>query len=167
MRAVLGIDPSLTATGLAYAAGGTHTITYGGRGGDERLEVIYDQVMEAAFGVELAVVEDLPTHANGAGKTGMVQGVVRLALVGRDIPYVLVTPASLKMFATGNGSAPKPDLRMELYKRAGVDLRDDNQVDAWWLRELGRHLLGEPTLELPEKHTRALAKVADVPAVAR
>lgn len=163
MRRVLGIDPSLSGTGLAYADGGTHTIT--GRAGDERLEAIYDAVMEAAFSIELAVLEDLPTHAHGAGKTGMAQGVVRLALVGRDIPYVTVPPASLKMFATGNGGAGKPLMRAELHARTGVDIVDDNQVDAWWLREMGCHLLDEPTLVLPEKHTRALAKILNVPAV--
>jgi Holliday junction resolvasome RuvABC endonuclease subunit len=166
MRPVLGIDPSLSATGLARTDGATLTISRGQ--GDDRLEAIYDQVMEAAFGAELAMVEDLPTHAHGAGKTGMAQGVVRLALVGRDVPYVLVVASKLNVFATGDGRAGKGAMAIALAERTGLVLGDDNQVDAWWLREMGCHLLGDPTVALPATHTRALKTVAPrMPAVPR
>lgn len=166
MRRVLGIDPSLTGTGIAWADDGTATCT---GVGDQRLWVIYRSVHRLASGIdelagyggpfEFAVVEDLPTHGQGAGKTGMAQGVVRLALLHACVPYRLVAPATLKTYATGKGNATKPDLRMALYQRTGIDLRDDNQVDAWWLRALGLDLLGEPVVELPQTHRRALAKV--------
>lgn len=161
---MLGIDPSLTATGLAWDD--TATSTTGGSG-DQRLWVIYRSVLSLATGTDplctgkpdLAVVEDLPTHAQGAGKTGMAQGVVRLALQHADLPYVLVTPATLKTFATGKGNATKPDLRLALFRRTSIDLRDPDQVDAWWLRALGMHALGEPLFDLPATHRRALDKV--------
>jgi Holliday junction resolvasome RuvABC endonuclease subunit len=112
-----------------------------------------------ALGPDLVMLEDLPTHAQGAGKTGMAQGVVRLALVLGGIKYVLVTPASVKKFATGSGNATKPDMRMEIFKRTGTDIRDDNQVDAWWLRQMGLQHLGECDLGLPKKHLSALDAV--------
>lgn len=90
----------------------------------------------------------------------MAQGVIRLALVEAGVPFTVVTAASLKKFATGSGNAGKADMRMELYKRTGVDIRDDNQVDATWLRQIGLHLTHHPdALALPKAHTDALLKV--------
>jgi Holliday junction resolvasome RuvABC endonuclease subunit len=166
MSNVVGIDPSLTATGLAYADGTTATVTFTtATTGDQRLAHIAMHIHETGFDprsgrrVHLAVIEDLPTHAHGAGITGMVQGVVRFQLIRDGIPYITVPAATLKKYATGKGNATKPDMRMELYKRTGIDLKDDNQVDAWWLRALGLELLGEPAVALPKTHTDALGKL--------
>lgn len=166
MSIVIGIDPSLTATGLAWSDGSTSTIKYPpGITGDLRLMAIADAIEDltvtpmVGHNADLAVIEDLPTHAHGAGITGMVQGVVRLHLIRDDIPYITVPAATLKKYATGRGNATKPDMRMELYKRTGIDLKDDNQVDAWWLRALGHELLGAPVVDLPKTHTEALGKL--------
>jgi Holliday junction resolvasome RuvABC endonuclease subunit len=171
MTAVVGIDPSLTATGLAWADGTTSTVKYlPGITGDQRLMVIADAVEEVTtipmigHAVDLAILEDLPTHAHGAGITGMVQGVVRHQLQRDDVPYITVPAATLKKYATGKGNATKPDMRMELYKRTGLDLKDDNQVDAWWLRALGYELLGKPIITMPKTNTDALGKLT-LPAV--
>ena len=157
---VIGIDPSLTATGVATHTGATATIRGLADEGDNRLHKLAVCMRDLLVGVDLAVVEDLPTNAQGAGKTGMAQGVIRLACIEADVPYVTVTAATLKKYATGNGGADKPDMRMALYKRTGLDLRDNNQVDAWWLRALGLHGLGCPVVQLPKTHLDALVKVA-------
>jgi len=159
--AVLGIDPSLAATGIALPDGGLTLAGGAAALGDERLRSIYDVVVSAATlqRAQLAMIEDLPTHAHGAGKTAMVQGVVRLALLQTGVPYALVVPATLKKFATGSGNAGKPDLRMALYKRTGVDERDDNLVDAAWLRFAGLDWLGHPPVDLPKTQRAALAKI--------
>jgi Holliday junction resolvasome RuvABC endonuclease subunit len=156
MSIVAGIDPSVTSTGIA-TPDWLRTVGGDAKVGDRRLEIIFDAMLEVvALNPVLVMVEDLPTHAQGAGKTGMSQGVVRLALVIGGIRYVLVTPASVKMFATGKGNATKSDMRMEIFKRTGVDIRDDNQADAWWLRQLGLQHLGECELGLPKKNLSAL-----------
>jgi len=167
MTIVVGIDPSLTATGLAWGDGVTTTIKYPKDvTGDQRLVVISEAIENltnlprCGQTVELAVIEDLPTHAHGAGITGMVQGVIRLQLRLDGIRYVTVPAATLKKFATGKGNATKPDMRMELFQRTGVDLRDDNQVDAAWLRFLGLALIGQPEIQLPKTHTVALDKLS-------
>ena len=173
MVSVIGIDPSLTATGLAYVDGHTEVLDFS-KGtlklikGDHRLLAIANNVAaminpQMSKGLEgiHAVIEDLPTHAHGAGKTGMVQGVIRLTLLESEIPYIAVTAATLKTFATGKGNTPKNRLGIELYKRTGIDLTDDNECDAWWLRELGLHRLGHPTVDLPKTHLRALDKLGD------
>lgn len=157
--AIVGIDPSLTATGIADANGDTHTIRTDDLTGDQRLVRIHDRVTDLCDGARLAVIEDLPAHAMAAGKTGMAQGVVRLALLLARAQIITVTPATLKKYATGSGNATKSDMRMALYQRTGLDLRDDNQVDAWWLRAIGCDLAAEPIVSLPAGQRSALAKL--------
>jgi Holliday junction resolvasome RuvABC endonuclease subunit len=159
---VIGIDPSITATAIAHTDG-TLTVVGGAASlGDRRLSAIHEAITAACIPAwpDLAVMEDLPTHAHGAGVTGMVQGVIRLALLTIGVPYVTVPPATLKKYATGRGGADKADMRMALYQRAGLDERNDNKVDAWWLRAAGLEHLGQPAVKLPAAQVAALGKVA-------
>lgn len=159
---VLGLDLSIAATGWQVAGRGG-VLPLPARQGDRRLVTIEQHVLHQIAtlgGVDLVVIEDLPTHAHGAGITGMVHGAVRAALIHISAPYALVTPATLKKYATGRGNAPKPDLRMELYKRTGLDHADDNHVDAWWLWHAGMDYLGHAVVELPAAQRDALGKVA-------
>lgn len=164
---VLGLDPSLTGTG--WARDGDVEVAFGSistKASDPcRLNSIFTAVEQRIFSasvtgaetkVDLAIVEDLPTHAHGAGLTGMAQGVVRLALQRHRVPYVVVPPASLKKYATGKGNATKADMRMALYQRTGMDVRDDNAVDAVWLRYLGLRYMLHPELEMPKAHLSVL-----------
>lgn len=154
---IVGVDPSLTGTGLCDEFGYTCTVVTDSKT-HHRLTKILNAAREVLRGVDLAVLEDLPTHAKSAGLTGQSQGVVRLACELEDVPYVTVPPSALKKFATGNGAADKSDMRMSLYKRLGIDLRDDNQVDAWWLRAMGYQWAGAPVVELPKAHLVTTAK---------
>lgn len=160
---VLGIDPSLTATGLALPDGSTKTIKYTPRSlmGDIRLKVIYEELLREIeiHSVTHAIIEDLPAHAKSAGITGKAQGVVRLACLMSNVPFVTVVPSSVKKFATGKGTADKPDMRMELYKRTGVDQKDDNQVDAFWMREMVLNYFGLGSIDLPKANLEGLTKI--------
>jgi Holliday junction resolvasome RuvABC endonuclease subunit len=157
-----GLDLSIAATGVAHWADRRVETWKTVRPGDERLVEIADHLANYFSDharPDLIVIEDVPVHAHAAGITAMVHGLTRWLLLDEHHPYVLVPPATLKTYATGKGNATKPDMRMELYKRTDLDLKDDNQVDAWWLRALGLDLLGEPLLELPKDHRRALDKI--------
>jgi Holliday junction resolvasome RuvABC endonuclease subunit len=166
---VIGLDLSLTGTGIAYIDGRTATIKTRTADGDLRLKAIVDAVTDAtAEGAEFVVIEDLPTHAHSAGITGMVHGAVRLSLIKEHVPYVLVPAATLKAYATGKGNADKTAMALAAFKRGSVEFADDNQCDAWWLRVAGLDLFGTPVFPLPEAQRTRLDKArwAGTPLVA-
>lgn len=158
---IIGLDLSLTATGIACADGTTDVWKMNAKWGDRRLfEIAHRVGVEVSmFPPDLVVIEDLPTHAHSAGLTGMVHGAVRAKLIGCHIPYALIVPATLKAFATGKGNAGKPDMAVALFKRAGLELLTDDQVDAAWLRFAGLAAYGHLPFDLPEAQLARLDKV--------
>lgn len=157
---VLGLDLSITAPGVARPDGSAYTIPVREAGDWRLMEIEHEVHKVVTEGVDLAVVEDLPTHAKSAGITGMVHGAIRLLLMTEQVPYVVVTPATLKAFATGKGNADKTAMAIAALKRAGREFGDDNQCDAWWLRAAGLDWLGHPEFSLPVAQRDRLAKAS-------
>ena len=147
-RAV-GIDPSLSGTGIAQADGLLLTVKTHAKPGrkNNRLQAIHKAAFDAAGGGHwagkpaLVMVEDLPTHAKSAGLTGQAQGVVRLGLVDAGVSMMFLAPATLKKFATGKGNADKAAMIAAWNEKAHAKVTDDNQADAAWLRQYGRVLM--------------------------
>jgi Holliday junction resolvasome RuvABC endonuclease subunit len=161
---ILGLDLSIRSTGIAYPDGVLDTIKPTLEG-DRRLIELSMAVRSAVLHTHpnLAMVEDLPNHSKGAVRVlGMVHGVVRYTLMIEGCSYMLVPVATLKTYATGKGTATKADMRLELFRRTGVDVDDEDECDAAWLRLLGLDFSGEPELALPQTHRRALAKLGPV-----
>lgn len=140
---IVGIDPSLASTGVAFGDGSLAALKQKPSDGDRRLSNIRRGVWAAVEGCDLVIMEDLPRNAMGAGVTGMVQGVIRELLQDMEIPYVTVTPATLKKFATGKGNAKKPELRAAWREYSTVDVANNDMVDAAWLREIGLYLTSQ------------------------
>lgn len=164
---VLGVDLSLTGTGLATEDGVRHVSSSAIDDPDPRrrwlrLSRIVGNVLEDTWNVDLVAVES-PSLGQGRqvgtlDRMGLFWLLLDRLLVA-GILVVEVPPSSLKKYATGDGSASKPDMRMALFRRAGIDLRNDNEVDAWWLRAVGLALLDAPVVELPADHRKALDKL--------
>lgn len=165
---IMGLDLSITATGIALPDGTTRTVKTKATDGDRRLQRIVDEVGLSlgespdgiGDGVDLVVIEDLPTHAKSAGITGMVHGAVRLRLIDFGTPYVLVTPATLKAYATGRGNADKTAMAVAALKRTGREFADDNQCDAFWLRAAGLDWYDAAEFTMPQAQRDRLVKVA-------
>jgi Holliday junction resolvasome RuvABC endonuclease subunit len=161
---VIGLDLSLTSTGVALPDGSTFRIKTRAKDGDRRLSTIRDHIRRVLdeHRPHLAVVEDLPRHAMGAGVTAMVHGVVRTELVDADVPYAIVVPATLKSFACDHGRAEKQQLADAAFLATGVTFHDDkggDQCDAWWLRAAGHDAYGVPLFPLPAAQRARLHKV--------
>lgn len=129
--------------------------------GDDRLDDLERQVLARCSGADLVMLEDYVTGVYASSVTGMVHGVVRLGLKRAGIPYIVMSPSGLKKLATGKGNVKKVAMAVALMQRAGLELRDDNQVDAWWLRAAG-YMHYDPaavTLKLPQVNMDALKAV--------
>lgn len=160
---VIGLDLSLTSTGVALPDGTTYRIKTRAKDGDRRLLHIRDSIRSdlTDFEPHLAVVEDLPRHAMGAGVTAMVHGVVRAELLDAGVPFAIVVPATLTSFACDHGRAEKQELADAAYLAAGAEFADDkggDQCDAWWLRAAGHDWAGDPLFELPQAQRDRLSK---------
>jgi hypothetical protein len=93
----------------------------------------------------------------------MVHATVRLALMRSGVPFVLVNTKTLKLYATGYGSADKESMALAALTRAGRKFPGDpggDQCDAWWLRAAGHAAYGEPLVRMPQHNIDALRMVA-------
>ena len=161
MKKVSGLDLSITATGATHTVEGeacTHLIATKGTK-DNRLVVIRNQVLTCVEGSELVLIEGYLNKSMSAGTTGMVHGAVRSILLEHGIPYATLPPASLKKYATGNGNATKTDMALAAMKRAGLEIRNDNECDAWWLWVAAMDYSGQPVFPLPALNRQSLDKI--------
>ena len=162
---IIGLDLSMSATGVAFPDGSTALIKPRGKG-DPRLLSIENR-MNAALRLarpDLAVVEEFKGVAQGdANKiVPMVHATVRLCLMRAGVPYVLVNPSTLKLYATGYGSSDKAAMAVAALTYGGREFTGDkggDQCDAWWLRAAGRTAYGEPVIRVPKANTDALREV--------
>lgn len=164
---VIGLDLSLGKTGIARFDGSTITVKTDDKTGDLRLLHIQNEVRAALQpGIDLAVIEGPLSHGGfSLHILGMVHGAVRTVLMKNDVPYVLISPPTLKAYATGSGTAKKADMILAAYKRAGLEFKDDNQCDAWWLRQAGLDHLDEPEVVMPLAHRKKLDTVKNWPPI--
>lgn len=163
---IVGIDPSLTATGV-YTDDNRKAFTIKTQAsvGDRRLVHIRETIRLAMEWRRrpFVVMEDLPISARAAGKTGMAHGVIREVLQGLGCKYITLPPATLKKAAVGNGKAEKAAM-IDGYRAAypDVTITDDNQADAAWLAECGKALAGLPNkLACPEALDKYRDKVPE------
>lgn len=143
---VIGIDPSMTSTGLCAWDGTTSTVRTVARQKDNRLRVINKAVRDIAstpmpagawIVADLAVVEEpiqfRARRTNAA--LWMVQAAVRMALMDAWVPYVLVNNQHVKAYA-GGGGQDKDAMARAAYERDGSVFASDDECDAWWLRQM-------------------------------
>ncbi|MEU7431061.1 hypothetical protein AB0B07_09415 [Streptomyces sioyaensis] len=166
---IIGLDISLSSTGVCLPDGSTYRIKTRDTDADYRLVVIRDHIRRALIRhqpLHLAVLEDLPVGAKSAGLTGMAQGVVRAELADAGVPRALISPATLKCFACDYGKADKRRMADAAYLAAGAAFPGDltpkghggDMCDAWWLRAAGHDWWGDPLFTLPDAQRARLAK---------
>lgn len=142
---VVGLDLSLTGTGVSISGDATMVCTTRLRG-VERLIHLRDAVLRVCDKPDtLVVVEGFAFgtgRQSGSYEIGGLGWVVRVALHEAGVVWVDVPPAVLKKFATGKGNAGKPDMLAAAIRVGYEGPTDDNCVDAWWLQRMGMYATG-------------------------
>jgi len=172
---VVGIDSSLTATGIASSRGWCEVIGYKrARAKDpgitqlphpERLTAMRTLLIAVTTAIgtpDLAVME-LPAPSRsggGAHERGWFWWQLYNHLDHHRIPVGLITPNQRCLYATGKGQATKNVVVDAVARRfpAWPTAGDDNAADAVVLMAAGRDWLGWPITDLPKTHRAALDK---------
>lgn len=170
---VLGIDPSLSATGLAVwrrdraARGGARTtVTALETDTDVPTELRWHQIATRMWshvdvGHTVAVMEGAIDVA-GRGRTtqtlGELRGVLRYGLWLRGVPTVQPRPTTVKKYA-GNGSWGKETMQVAARSQMATAVgwpRTYDEADAMWCLAMGMHKLGHPVVDPTVRRAEAL-----------
>jgi len=155
MSLIVGIDPSLTSTGIVVLRGGevelAETIkTKSNYSLIHRVSVIYRAITNIVEGLttDLIVIEGFSYGSKGRAVFDIaylgwrIREELERLRVQNGIPWLDVPPAQLKKFATGKGTANKEVIMQQVYKRWGVEASDNNVADAFVLAQIGQACLG-------------------------
>lgn len=151
-KSFIGIDLSLSSTGFCLKTGSEIRVeTIKSKPDDSpddlaRLKYIVAEVMRRIpKGVSMIGVEDFFVPGNrfqiGAGiKLAMLGTAMRLALYDAGMPFFVVSPSSLKKYILGKGVGQKSLIVMAVYKKWGLEVKDDNQADGCVLAHIGEQI---------------------------
>lgn len=180
MATVLGLDLSLTATGLAEVKDGEVTNTFRVKStGSKDATLAQRQVRLHRLATEIVewvdeddcdlIVIESPSYGSKFGSPHDRSGLWWLVtnhLLLLEHEVATVAPMSRAKYGTGNGGARKKEveeavrLRFPELDEAGL-IPDDNVADAILLACMGARVLGDPVekCDLPEKALDALEAV--------
>lgn len=162
---ILGIDPSLTSTGLCWGDDKFTSISSSEKG-PRRLvdyrnwiqDYLYEEKIDYVC-IESYSFSSRNSHAHALGELG---GVIRVLLYELNIPYADIPPTSRSKFATGKGNAGKSEVVSSVSARTGIVWSGkgaDDMCDAWVLRQMGLFHFGQSEIKWPESHVAALDKI--------
>lgn len=148
MNHIIGLDPSLTATGWARHEGGA--LTFGTlpklpNAGIARVMGVRQETLQQIYpDCALVVIEGLSFGSNdpSAQERAYLHYSIRESLEVNCVQHVVCPPTTLKKFVTGSGAAKKDQMLLEVYKRWGYSARNDNEADAIGLAMIGACILG-------------------------
>lgn len=143
---IVGIDPSLTSTGVAVLPDRTYVIR-SKQHGVARLTEIRDAIKKEIADADLVILENYAyCRANQAHQIGELGGVLRVLLTESGVRWITVAPAQLKKFATGKGNTKKEHMLQQVYKRWGVECETSDEADAFTLAKIGQALVHDVEL---------------------
>lgn len=168
MKTVIGIDLSLSSTGLAFVDPDiyeTQLIKPRARlDGHARLSWLVGAIGEHTQGAGLVVVEG-PSYGSAAAQRGHHERAGLWWMVTHqlwlwDVPCAIAPPACLKRYATGRGNAKKEDVLIAVIRRYPAFIGNNDAADALVLAAMGADWLGRAVTDMPKTHRAALDGVA-------
>lgn len=179
MSTVIGLDLSLTASGLAEVRDGlvvnTFRVQSKGKKDDDlqarqfRLRNLSNEIIEWVNGedCDLIVIES-PAYGAKFGSPHDRSGLWWLVVDGLadldcEVPIATAAPMSRAKYGTGKGNAKKAEVLAAVRESYGPGLAseygipDDNVADAILLASMGARILGEPVLSEGDLHPSKLS----------
>lgn len=155
MNHIIGLDPSLVATGWARYEDGR--LTFGTfpklpNEGIPRVMGVRHEALQRIYPYcALVVIEGLSFGSNdpSAQERAYLHYSIRESLLVNGVRCVVCPPTTLKKFVTGSGAAKKDMMMLEVYKRWGHTAGNDNEADAIGLAMIGVCITGhmQPTTQ--------------------
>jgi crossover junction endodeoxyribonuclease RuvC len=155
---VIGVDLSLTATGIA-TINGAETISTKFDGYElNRFRAIVARVSLICEHADLVMLEGLSygSHTGKAAERGALHWMVRDQLDLADVPVAIVPPTSRARYATSKGNAGKDAVMIACVQRIPIMVTNNNEADAAILLTMGLDHLGHPLVTMPAHHRAAL-----------
>lgn len=177
---VVGVDLSLTSTGLADSHGVTLRVRTKAPAGDDlpgqidRLNQICVDVAgfidmsdgDGSYDLADLVVIEGPAYSRGLGagfhgNAGLWWSAVRVAWAASEGAVLIVPPNLRAMYATGKAGAGKDEVLAAAVRRYPTfNVTSNDTADAVILAAIGARMLGHPIDDLPKSHLRALDKLS-------
>ena len=137
---VIGIDPSLTATGYAVfidsklrESGVIKTNVKDTT--EKRIEHIRDTIQNKIehYKLKTSVIEGYSYGSSGRAvfTLGELGGVLRNHFHRNNIEFTVIPPTVIKRFVTGKGNCKKDLMLLKVYKKFDIEFEDDNECDAY------------------------------------
>lgn len=173
---IIGLDLSLTATGVAIITDGVATCTTITSKGaadaslverlrrlDQIESLIFDAIETSGVNLPDLIVIEQPAFSRTTGHHHDRSGLWwRVVGVAHDFyaDVVEVTPSGLKKYVTGKGNAGKDEVLLPVARRfPDIDVANNNEADALVLAAMGADHLGQPLVSMPAAHRAALTAV--------
>lgn len=183
MPLILGIDPSLTATGLARirvtetpigpesvtpdemlvaTVGNKKAAAKTRREYSRRITSVVELVDAAMEDVDLIVMEELAYGAKGASAFVLpwLWGRIIDCAEARDVDIAFANVSQVKKYATGSGNAGKDQVIAKMIRAfPDVDITNDNEADALVLALIGCRGLGHPIDHPTQAKSEVMQKI--------
>ena len=151
MGKFIGLDMSLSGTGIAVIDGEELKLkTVKTKPNDfpniyRRVDYIIDEILSELNDVEMICIEQpfISKGSMGSNDKLIYLGMsIRKELCYRQIPFFDVHVSHLKIYATGKGNSKK-HVMVKAAEMQGIDVKDDNQADAYFLCQIARAIIME------------------------
>lgn len=158
---VMGLDLSLTSTGVASSRGWADVIKAPPKlRGHDRMHHLLNVILDHVGTAGLVVVEG-PSYGSQAGQAGHHERaglwwLTTHAMWKRGIPVAVASPSSVKRYACGAGNASKDAVLSSVVRRFDWFTGNNDAADAVVLAALGADRLGTPMVTMPAAHRTAL-----------
>lgn len=135
---VIGIDPSLTNTGVAILSAGRAKLFTTGWGTEvnplERLRLFRQEFNGILFRYEPKAVAiegySFGSKFSRPHSLGELGAVIKLCVMDAGVPLIVAPPTTLKMFVRGIGKGTKSQVVADAKKRWGFSSSQNDEIDA-------------------------------------